>query len=337
MSEDLVKVMEETVAKLCQPNKGILAADESIGTIGKRFESIGLENTHENRWAYRDMLFNAKYLNEYISGVITYEETLFDKDEGGKRLVQPLFDAGIVVGIKTDMGLEKVPPSHEYMTKGLDDLAERSKKYFEAGARFAKWRCVYEIDDFRPTMLSIDNNAKTLARYARISQDCGLVPIIEPEVLMGGSHTIEECYDVTKEVLAEVYYRCHLEGVDLNLTLLKPNMVRHGTTCKDKVSNLEVAKHTVAVLQDTVPVAVPGIVFLSGGASEEEATECLRLINSEELDMIRPWRLSFSFGRALQNSALKVWNGQNENRSKAQLCLMDKAADNSGASGNNFC
>lgn len=337
MSDDLVQVMEETVKKLCQPSKGILAADESIGTIGKRFDSIGLENTHENRWAYRDMLFNAPYLSNHISGVITYEETLFDKDGDGKRLVQPLFDADIVVGIKTDMGLEKVPPSFEYMTKGLETLAERSKKYYGLGARFAKWRCVYEIDDFRPTMLSIDNNAKTLAKYAKISQENGLVPIIEPEVLMDGSHTIEECYDVTKEVLAEVYYRCHLEGVDLGLTLLKPNMVRYGTTCKDTVSNLEVAKHTVAVLQDTVPVAVPGIVFLSGGMSEEEATECLRLVNSKELDMIRPWRLSFSYGRALQNSALKVWNGLNENRGKAQLCLMDKAADNGVASGNNFC
>ena len=329
--------MRETIAKICAPYKGILAADESTGTIQKRFDSIGIENTHENRIKYRNLLFKTEGIENNISGVITYSETLEDVLESGTRLVQPLFDKGIVVGIKTDCGLANLPFSEEVMTLGLDTLAERSKRFYELGARFAKWRCVYEINIQKgyPSQLAIENNARTLALYAGISQQNGLVPIVEPEVLMDGNHSSLTSYEVTKKVLLEVYNQLYKHNVRVDLTLLKPNMVRYGTKFqeKDKISNYVAAEMTLQVLRETVPCDVQGIVFLSGGMTEEESTECLNLINSSKSK--KPWRLSFSYGRALQKSTMKVWSqdiNSDEVIKEAQNCFMQKARENGEAS-----
>lgn len=320
--------MEDTIRKLCRPGTGILAADESTGTIGKRFESVGLQNTHQNRFGYRHMLFNTPNLEDHISGVILYEETLFDKDGEGNRLVQPLIDKDIVLGIKTDLGLTNIPNNKyatsngEQMTKGIETLAERSQKYYEAGARFAKFRCVFKIDrdEHYPSDLAIQTNAQTLAQYARISQQCGLVPIVEPEVLMDGPHTIGRCERVTRDVLIEVYRQLHFHSVYLPYTILKPNMVRYGTQGPSVIDE-EVAEKTVATLKDCVPSSVPMIAFLSGGMTEEEATRTLKLVvNTPQYRLNNPWRLTFSFGRALQQSALKSW---------AELVKADKITEES--------
>ena len=325
--------MLETVTKLCAPYKGILAADESTGTIGKRFAQIGVENNLCNRREYRNIIFNAPTLNEYISGVITFEETLFDNNGSNDiRLIQPLLNNDIIVGIKTDLGLTNIPLLNEKMTKGLDDLNERTKKYYEAGARFAKWRCVIDCNfsDGLPSQEAIEINASILAHYAAISQENGLVPIVEPEVLINDSSTIEESEFVTKRVLTEVFYQLNKKGVMLNLMLLKPNMVRCGINCVSPVDNLEIAERTLGVLRDTVPPSVPGIVFLSGGMSEEQATECLFLMNKSKIH--DPWRLSFSYGRALQQSALQSWSGKSDNMTDAQNSLIFRAKENSLAS-----
>jgi fructose-bisphosphate aldolase class I len=338
--------MEETIKKLCRVGTGILAADESTGTIGKRFNSVGLENTHENRFNYRHMLFNAPNLENHISGVILYEETLFDKDDQGNRLVQPLIDKDIVLGIKTDLGLTNIPNARyttadgEQMTKGVESLAERSHKYYEAGARFAKFRCVFKIDTENnyPSPLAIQTNSQTLAQYARISQQCGLVPIVEPEVLMDGPHTIGICERVTRDVLVEVYRQLHYHNVYLPYTILKPNMIRYGTE-GPSVTDEEVAEKTVAALRDCVPSSVPMIAFLSGGMTEEEATRTLKLVvNVPEYRLNNVWRLTFSFGRALQQSALKSWAElvkadklTKENLSVPQNRLLEKTESNGQA------
>lgn len=342
--------LQQTIDKLNKPGTGILAADESIGTIGKRFASVGLENTHENRFNYRKMLFTTNKLENYISGVILFEETLFDCDENGTRLVQPLIDKGIVLGIKTDLGLidlDTMPGSpKEQTTLGLKDLTERSKKYYDAGARFAKFRCVFTIDrlqeksiNYTPTSYAISTNAKVLADYALISQKCGLVPIVEPEVLMDGSHSIQDCKIVTKEVLVEVYKQLNLMDVSLTHTILKPNVIRYGTLCSKEniVPNETVAEMTLSVLKDCVPSSVPMIAFLSGGMAETEATDVLELMNSKPA----PWRLTFSFGRALQHSALERWaqlvKSGKEDFTEAQLLLLDRAGKNGYASVWKWC
>lgn len=316
-----------TINRLCQSGKGILAADESTGTIGKRFKQIDVINNNSNRIKYRDILFNALNLNEFISGVIIYEETLFDEKDG-KRLVQPLLDNDIVIGIKTDCGLMDYSNGFdgEQITKGLDTLRERSKKYYEAGARFSKWRCVFDCDvkNNKPSGNLIRANAKILAQYAKISLECGLVPLVEPEVLMNENTSIEDSYKVTKIVLDEVYKALDTFEVRVDLTLLKPNMVRPGKN----IDCLEVAYYTVKVLKEIVPYCIRGIFFLSGGMTEEEASKCLKLINSVEL----PWRVSFSYGRALQQSALMVWRGEDSNIEATQFTLLNKARINGLAS-----
>ena len=270
----------KTVAKLCAAYKGILAADESTGTIGKRLSSINLENIKENRIKYRDLLFTTPDLNKNISGVITYEETLLHVKDNGEKLIQPLLDQGIVVGIKVDKGVKPLYSSwNETVTQGIDNLEDRCKQYYEAGARFAKWRAVLRIDDFCPTQLSVYANAYTLARYASISQNSGLVPIVEPEILMDGKHSINDTYDVTMGVLQCVYQELINHNVDISCTLLKPSFVRKGVDNKDDVDFSSIGMYTVKAMESSVPKNMPGIVFLSGGLSCVEATKILNETN----------------------------------------------------------
>jgi len=325
-----------TVSQICSPEKGILAADESTGTIGKRFSSIDLENTHANRFAYRNLLFQCENLEKYISGVITYEETLLDSAPDGKRLIQPLLDKNIMVGIKVDKGVKPLYNEDETVTQGLDDLDERCKKYYEAGARFAKWRAVLKIDKDKhlPSDLSIHENSVTLARYASICLQNGLVPIVEPEILMDGDHSIEYCAKVTTHVLSNVYHELLRHKVDIDCTLLKPNMVRQGVSCKDPIDWKKLAHFTIQSFQQTIPVSMPGVVFLSGGMSETEASIALNEIN--KLKAYKPWRLTFSYGRALQSSVLSAWKGKEENVKSAQEVLLQLAQNNSLASQGKF-
>lgn len=318
-----------TIAKICTRGKGILAADESSGTIGKRFSSIQLENTHETRYAYRNMLFTTPGLNNHISGVITFEETLFDLDSNGQRLIQPLLDADIVVGIKVDKGVKPLYGTHdETVTQGIDDLDARCKEYYNAGARFAKWRAVLKIDMDKnlPSDLSIHENAVTLARYASISQNNGLVPIVEPEILMDGTHTIKQSHDIAVNVLSNVYRELIRHHVDIECTLLKPNMIRPGVSSGEALDCGHLAELTVNALQQAVPVSMPGVVFLSGGMSEIEASMALNEIN--KVNGLRPWYLTFSYGRALQASVLDIWRGNDANVHAAQQMLLHRANAN---------
>lgn len=318
---------------IASPGKGILAADESTGTIGKRFAQISVENTQPNRRDYREFLFRSEGLNQYISGVILYEETLFDSAADGTPLVDLLTSQGILPGIKVDMGVQPLfGTDGETVTQGITGLGDRCKRYYAQGARFAKWRAVLHIKDdsgATPSQLSIDQNAATLARYAAICQANGLVPIVEPEVLMDGTHSIEHSAAVTEKVLAACYKKLSDHHVMLEGTLLKPNMVRAGTECPTPASPAEIAMATVRVLQHTVPVAVPGITFLSGGMSEEEASVALNEMN--KIDTIKPWSLTFSYGRALQQSCLKAWSGSPDNVPAAQAELLKRAQANSQA------
>jgi len=320
-----------TANAIAAPGKGILAADESTGTIGKRFAPINVENIEENRRKYRQLLFTTEGLAEHISGVICYEETLFQKCDDGTQFVDLLKSKGIIPGIKVDMGVQPLPGTDgETVTQGITGLGQRCKKYYEQGARFAKWRAVLHIKDSGcPTQLAIDQNAATLARYAAICQANGLVPIVEPEVLMDGAHSLERSAEVTEKVLAACYKVLSDHHVMLEGTLLKPNMVRPGTENKDPCTPADIARATVRVLQHTVPVAVPGITFLSGGMSEEQATCALDAIN--KYDGKKPWSLTFSYGRALQQSVLKAWGGSDANIKAAQDMLMVRAKANGEA------
>jgi len=328
---DQRKELVANARAIVAPGKGILAADESTGTIGKRFEGIKVENIEENRRAYRELLFTSgEDFHKYISGVIMYEETLGQKTADGVPFVELLQKQGILPGIKVDKGLVTLPgTNNETDTTGLDGLAERCKKYYQQGARFAKWRNVINVSDKIPTELSVQANAFTLARYAVICQQNGLVPIVEPEVLMDGSHDLERALEVTTHVLATVYKALHDHHVFLEGTLLKPNMVLPGSDSGVKHVAIDIAIATVTALQRTVPAAVPGIVFLSGGQSEEEATLNLNAINA--LEGAKPWKLSFSYGRALQSSTLKSWKGDKANVEEAKKIFLVRAKANSEA------
>ncbi|PRQ43797.1 putative fructose-bisphosphate aldolase [Rosa chinensis] len=311
------------------PGKGILAADESTGTIGKRFSSINVENVEENRRALRELLFTAPNVLQYLSGVILFEETLYQKTAAGKPFVDVLKEGGVLPGIKVDKGVVELKGTDgETTTQGLDGLGARCAKYYEAGARFAKWRAVLKIGPNEPSQLSINENANGLARYAIICQENGLVPIVEPEILVDGPHSIDKCADVTERVLAACYKALNDHHVLLEGTLLKPNMVTPGSDAK-KASPEVIAEYTVRALQRTTPAAVPAVVFLSGGQSEEEATLNLNAMN--KLKGKKPWTLSFSFGRALQASTLKAWSGKKENVKAAQEALLTRAKANSEA------
>jgi len=321
-----------TAKAIVAPGKGILAADESTGTIGKRFSTISLENNEENRRAYRELLFTAPgSLHEHLGGVITFEETLFHSAADGRPLPKVLQERGIIVGIKVDKGLVPIPGTNgETTTLGLDGLGARCQKYYEAGARFAKWRCVLKIGKNEPSELSVEENANVLAQYAAVCQQNRLVPIVEPEILMDGDHDLEKAVEVTQHVLATVYKKLHDHRVFLEGTLLKPNMVCPGQDCPKKYTPEDIAHATVTVLRRTVPAAVPGITFLSGGQSEEEATVHLNAMN--RLEGVKPWALTFSYGRALQATVIKTWGGQQENWEKAQEALLKRAKANGEAS-----
>lgn len=323
-SKDFTAELVATARAIARPGKGILAADESTGTIGKRLAAIGVENTLDNRKAYRTLLFTTKGLGEFISGAIMFEETLLgESNVEGKSMVQLCKAQNIIPGIKVDKGAQPLfGTDGETVTQGITGLAQRCKVYYDAGARFAKWRAIIRITDSgAPSQLAIDQNASTLARYARICQSQGLVPIVEPEVMMDGTHNLERSAIVTERVLAATVKALSDHHVLLEGALLKPNMVRQGSECSEKCSAEAIAQATVRVLQHTIPPALTGVNFLSGGMSEEFATVCLNAMNALELGP-RPWRLSFSFGRALQQSCLKAWQGKAENVEAAQKELL---------------
>lgn len=311
--------------------KGILASDESVGTIGKRFAPIEVENNEENRRFYRELLYTTEGIENYVSGAIMFEETLYHKASDGTPFVDLLKAKGIVSGIKVDKGVVPLPGTDgETVTQGIDGLNERCAKYYAAGARFAKWRGVIKISDSGcPSELAINETVYRLARYAAICQANGLVPIVEPEVLMDGTHSIEVAAEVTERVLAAQYKALSDHHVLLEGSLLKPNMVRPGASWVGECSPADIARATVRVLQHTVPVAVPGIMFLSGGMSEEQATVALNEMN--KLDAKIPWSLSFSYGRALQQTVLKTWAGKPENVDAAKAALHLRAKFNSEA------
>jgi fructose-bisphosphate aldolase, class I len=321
--------LQETARAIVAEGKGILAADESDGTIKKRFDSIGAESTEENRRAYRDLLFTTEGVEEYISGVILFDETIRQKSADGTPFPELLASKGIIPGIKVDKGAKPLALAEgETVTEGLDGLRDRLAEYRELGARFAKWRAVITIGKGIPSEYCIWTNAHALARYAALSEEAGLVPIVEPEVLMEGDHTIERSFEVTSRTLHAVFTELRDQRVQPEGMLLKPNMVLSGYDCPQQASDDEVAHETLRCFRRHVPAAVPGIVFLSGGQSDEQATARLSAMNAIGP---HPWQLSFSYGRALQAPALKAWLGKPENVEAAQRAYYHRAKMNSAA------
>ena len=326
--QDMIDVAQAIVAT----GKGILAADESGGTIQKRFDSIGVESTFENRRDYRESLFRTAGANEFISGVILFDETLKQDGANGTPLVKVLTDQGIIPGIKVDKSTKPLAGAgDEVITEGHDGLRERLAEYAELGAKFTKWRGVITIGDGIPSRYCIEANAHALARYAALSQEAGLVPIVEPEVLMDGDHSIDTCYEVTTTTLREVYYELGTQRVALEGTLLKPNMVLSGKSATNRADAEQVAEMTVECFKNTVPARVPGIIFLSGGQSDDEATVNLDAINRHAASVGAPWELSFSYGRGLQAAPLKAWGGEAANIPAAQKAYYHRAKVTSAA------
>lgn len=321
--------LRATVHELVQKGKGILAADESGPTIAKRFKAIGVESTEDNRRAWRSLVLATPGLGQYVSGVILYEETLGQRADGGDPLPQLAARQGIVPGIKVDSGKGPLAlaPGDE-ITHGLDGLAQRLEGYKQQGARFAKWRAVYNVSNLLPSRAAIEANAEALARYAAVCQALDVVPIVEPEVLIDGDHTQARCAEVTQAVLHEVFAALHRHGVALEHMLLKPSMVVPGKAQARQATPAEVAEQTLQMLRRTVPAAVPGINFLSGGQSPAEATANLDALNRLGP---HPWQLSFSYGRALQDPAMQAWRGQPANAQLAQKALLQRARLNSAA------
>lgn len=321
-----IQQLSKTAAELVTPGKGILAADESAGTIKKRFDSISVESTEDNRRDYRELLFRTPGVGGYISGIILYDETLRQKSTDGTPLVKIIQDQGVIPGIKVDIGGKPLAGSSgEQVTEGLDGLRDRMAEYVKLGARFAKWRGIYSIGGGLPSRYCIDVNAHALARFAALSQEAGLVPIVEPEVLMDGNHSINECFDATEATLREVYYQLGHQHVNLEGTLLKPNMVLSGKDASNRAGPEEVAEKTVACLKRTVPASVPGMVFLSGGQSDDEATMNLNAINQHAALVGVPWQLSFSYGRGLQAAPLKMWRGDANKAEQTQKAFRQRA------------
>jgi fructose-bisphosphate aldolase, class I len=318
--------LADTARALVAPGKGILAADESDGTIKKRFDTIGVESTEENRRAYRDMLFTTPGMEDYISGVILFDETIRQGSTDGTPFPKLLESKGVIPGIKVDKGAKPLALAEdETVTEGLDGLRDRFAEYRELGARFAKWRATYSIGEDLPSEYCVWVNAHALARYAALSQEAGLVPIVEPEVLQDGDHTIEESAKATGRVLLAVYQELHDQRVDFAGTLLKPNMVLSGYSASNRAGIDEVAEATLEGLYKHVPASVPGIVFLSGGQSDEDATAHLNAMNARGP---HPWQLSFSYGRALQAPALKAWSGDEANMQAGKEAFAHRAKMN---------
>jgi len=311
MSE-IENIAKQIVAK----GKGILAADESTGTMTKRLSSVNVESTSKNRLKFRETLFSAEGMKNHISGVILYDETIKQKSSSGKTIPELIKSFGSIPGIKVDAGAKKLAGSpEEKITEGLDGLRERLVEYYKLGARFTKWRAVYNISEKYPSELSIKSNAHALARYASLVQELKMVPIVEPEVLMDGDHDINKCYEVTSKVLRECYKELKLHNVNLKGTILKPNMILPGNKSKNKTNTQEIAKMTLKCLKENVPTEVPGITFLSGGQTEIEATQNLNEINKiNDTNFL----MSFSYGRALQQSALKNWSKDIKDTNKTQ-------------------
>jgi len=320
---------ESTARLLVAPGKGILAADESQGTIEKRFRSVRVESTAENRRAYRSLLFTTPGVEAFISGVILFDETIRQAADDGTPLAELLAGRGMIPGIKVDRGAKELAGAPgEKITEGLDGLRERLDEYRALGARFTKWRAVIAIGAGLPTEYAIHTNAQALARFAALSQEAGLVPIVEPEVLMDGGHTIERSFEATARTLQAVFAELHMLRVRLEALLLKPNMVLSGYGCAEQATHDEVAEWTLRCMRRHVPAAVPGIVFLSGGQTDEDATANLNALNRAA---VQPWPLSFSYGRALQAATLKAWAGDPANVPAAQRAFAHRAALNGAA------
>ena len=332
-----IQALNKIAIKMVEPGTGILAADESTGTIGKRLSSIDTENNEENRRSWREMLFRTQpAMNDHISGVILFDETIRQSAKDGTPFVKLIQDAGAIPGIKVDKGITPLAGRPgETITQGLDGLRERLAEYYELGARFAKWRAVIEIshpDQYvgsTPTRGGLKANNHALGRYAALCQEAGIVPIVEPEVLMGGHHSVERCHEVTKKTLNSLFTELYEQGVALEGIILKPNMVVAGKLCEQQPSREEIAQRTIQVLKDTVPSAVPGIAFLSGGQANEEATRNLDMMN--KIGGF-PWKLTYSYGRALQQSALFAWKGDPANYDAAQTAFNHRARMNGLAS-----
>src|SRR5499427_7050344 len=324
---ELNKVAQAMVA----PGRGILAADESSGTIKKRFDAIGVESTADSRRDYRELLFRStEAMSKHISGVILYDETIWQKAKDGTPLVEIIKQAGSLPGIKVDEGTKPLPNCPgELITVGLDKLADRLPKYYEQGARFAKWRAVIDIGPKIPSDTCVHTNAHALARYAALCQAAQIVPIVEPEVLMDGDHDIDRCYDVTQRVLNQTFRELRVQRVALEGMVLKPNMAVSGKKCAKQAQVAEVAEKTIRMLRACVPAAVPGIAFLSGGQSDEEATAHLNAMNA--IGNL-PWKLTFSYGRALQAAPQKAWSGKSENVAAGQRAFTHRARMNALAS-----
>ncbi|HEX6247123.1 MAG TPA: class I fructose-bisphosphate aldolase [Nocardioidaceae bacterium] len=321
--------MISTAHALVAPGKGILAADESTPTMTKRLADVGVESTEERRRAYRELLFTTTGIESGISGVILFDETLRQQAEDGTPLVEVLQRAGVVPGIKVDRGTKPLAGfPDEVVTEGLDGLRERLAEYVAMGARFAKWRAVIRIGDGIPTDTCINAHAHALARYAALAQEAGLTPIVEPEVLMDGAHGLDRCAQVTETTLRAVYRELAAHRVHLEATLLKPNMVLPGKDSPEQVGDEQIATATITVLRRAVPAAVPGIVFLSGGMTDQQATARLDALNRSGA---QPWQLSFSFGRALQAPVLRAWAGDEANKEAAQAALLHRTQLNSAA------
>ena len=298
--------LNKIVLKILANGKGILAADESNATMTKRLESVGIQSTPESRLAFRETLFSSEGMKDCIGGVILYDETINQTTNSGKSIPDLISNSGALPGIKVDTGAKKLANSpEEKITEGLDGLRERLKKYYQLGARFTKWRAVYSINDKYPSKLAVHSNAHALARYAALVQECEMVPIVEPEVLMDGNHSADECFKKTSEVLKKCFEELILHKIDLSGIILKPNMILAGNNSKNKISNEEVSIKTIECLKNSVPTEVQGIAFLSGGQSEVEATENLNLINKNNTTN---FIMTYSYGRALQKSALKFWS-----------------------------
>ncbi len=318
--------LNDIAKKMCAKGKGILAADESTGTIAKRFKSINVENIEKNRLNFRQTLFNSSAMKDYIGGVILFDETIRQKTTLGPTIPELISQHGAIPGIKVDKGAKPLAgSSDETITEGLDGLRERLKEYYDLGARFTKWRAVYKISNNLPTSQSIKSNAHALARYAALVQEAKMVPIVEPEVLMDGSHNIDKCYQVTTNVLNECYNELEIHKVDLKGTVLKPNMVIPGSDCENKSTPSEIAKKTLDCLKKNVPSNVPGIAFLSGGQSEIESSKNLNEINKiNDSNFL----ITFSYGRGLQASALKEFGKNQENLKNIQKAFNHRAKMN---------